>query len=45
MKSYDFDNLFILDLANNHQGDLEHARRIIRECGEVVERCGRSRRA
>jgi N-acetylneuraminate synthase len=40
MKSYDFDNLFILDLANNHQGDLEHARRIIHECGEVAEGCG-----
>ena len=40
MKPYDFDNLFILDLANNHQGDLEHARRIIRECGKVVHDCG-----
>jgi sialic acid synthase SpsE/D-lyxose ketol-isomerase len=38
--SYDFKNLFILDLANNHQGDLEHARRIIRECGEVTKACG-----
>jgi sialic acid synthase SpsE/mannose-6-phosphate isomerase-like protein (cupin superfamily) len=40
MKPYDFDNLFILDLANNHQGDLEHARRIIRECGKVALDCG-----
>jgi N-acetylneuraminate synthase len=40
MKSFDFQNLFILDLANNHQGDLEHARRIIRECGQVAHACG-----
>jgi N-acetylneuraminate synthase len=36
MKPFDFKDLFILDLANNHQGDIEHARRIIREFGEVV---------
>ena len=40
MKAFDFHNLFILDLANNHQGDLEHARRIIRECGQVAHACG-----
>ena len=28
MKPFDFKDLFILDLANNHQGDIEHARRI-----------------
>ena len=40
MRTFDFKNLFILDLANNHQGDMEHARRIIRECGEVVREFG-----
>ena len=40
MKPFDFKNLFILDLANNHQGDIEHARRIIRECGDVVRDAG-----
>jgi N-acetylneuraminate synthase len=33
---FDFNDLFVLDLANNHQGDAEHGRRIIREVGEVV---------
>ena len=31
-----FEDLFILDLANNHQGDIEHATKIIRQTGEVV---------
>jgi N-acetylneuraminate synthase len=31
-----FGNLYVLDLANNHQGQIEHARRIIREIGEVA---------
>jgi sialic acid synthase SpsE/quercetin dioxygenase-like cupin family protein len=34
--SFDFTNLFVLDLANNHQGQLEHGRQIIRELGEVA---------
>jgi N-acetylneuraminate synthase len=38
--SYNFNDLFILDLANNHQGDMDHARRIIRECGEAVREAG-----
>ncbi|MFC1666679.1 N-acetylneuraminate synthase family protein [Candidatus Omnitrophota bacterium] len=33
-----FDNLFILDLANNHQGDIEHAKTIIKEISEVVKK-------
>jgi sialic acid synthase SpsE/mannose-6-phosphate isomerase-like protein (cupin superfamily) len=40
MKAFDFKDLFILDLANNHQGDLDHAIRIVRECGEVVRAAG-----
>ena len=34
--SFDFGDLFIFDLANNHQGDAQHATRIIRECGAVA---------
>lgn len=36
--TFDFRDLFVLDLANNHQGNVDHALRIIRECGEVVRR-------
>ena len=36
MSSFDFANLFILDLANNHQGDLAHGTRIISEASRVV---------
>ena len=35
---FDFKNLFVLDLANNHQGDLEHGLKIIREAGNVVRK-------
>ncbi len=34
--SFDFSNLYILDLANNHQGQVDHALRVISECGRVV---------
>lgn len=34
--SFDFNDLFVLDLANNHQGQLEHGRRIIREVARVA---------
>lgn len=30
-----FENLFIFEMANNHMGDLEHGKRIIREFHEV----------
>ncbi len=40
MKSFDFNPLFILDLANNHQGDVAHARRIIEGCAEAVADSG-----
>ena len=33
-----FENLIVLDIANNHQGDLNHGLNIIREHGEVVKK-------
>jgi sialic acid synthase SpsE/mannose-6-phosphate isomerase-like protein (cupin superfamily) len=33
---YEFQDLFILEMANNHQGDVQHGVRIVREVGEVV---------
>ena len=38
MKNFDFNDLFILDLANNHQGNVEHGIKIIKECGKVVRK-------
>lgn len=40
MKPFSFDNLFIYDLANNHQGDLEHASNIIREIAAANNAAG-----
>lgn len=37
---FDFRDLFVLDLANNHQGSVEHGLRVIREHGEVARRHG-----
>jgi sialic acid synthase SpsE/mannose-6-phosphate isomerase-like protein (cupin superfamily) len=37
---FDFRDLFVLDLANNHQGDVEHGLRVIREVGEVIRAHG-----
>lgn len=39
-KSFDFDELFVLDLANNHQGDVDHGLAIIRSVAEVVNKHG-----
>ena len=39
-RAFDFRNLFVLDLANNHQGSLEHGRRVIREVADAVDRAG-----
>ena len=36
MKKFNFNDLFILDLANNHQGSVSHGSEIIRQLGEVV---------
>ena len=35
MHDFDFNGLFAYDLANNHQGDLEHALNIINALGDV----------
>ena len=40
LQRFDFTNLFVLDIANNHQGSVEHGSRIIRECGAVVRNHG-----
>jgi sialic acid synthase SpsE/quercetin dioxygenase-like cupin family protein len=34
--TFDFHGLFVLDMANNHNGRVEHGLRIIEECGRVV---------
>jgi N-acetylneuraminate synthase len=39
-KDFDFQNLFVLDLANNHQGDVAHGRAVIARHGEVVRKHG-----
>ncbi len=36
-KNITFDNLFILEMANNHQGDVEHGLNIIRSFHEVTK--------
>ena len=37
-KKFDFKNLFVLDLANNHQGDVNHGLKIIKETSKVVKK-------
>jgi N-acetylneuraminate synthase len=37
---FDFEDLFILDMANNHQGRLEHGRTIVAEFARVASECG-----
>jgi N-acetylneuraminate synthase len=38
MKNFDFKNLFIFELANNHQGDVKHGISIIQEMGKVAKK-------
>jgi len=38
--AFSFENLIVYDLANNHQGDPEHASRVIREIGKVNAAAG-----
>jgi sialic acid synthase SpsE/mannose-6-phosphate isomerase-like protein (cupin superfamily) len=38
MANYDFNDLMILDIANNHQGDFEHGMNIIKSLGEITNR-------
>ncbi len=37
---FDFTELFVLDLANNHQGSLDHGLKVIRDAGAVVRANG-----
>jgi N-acetylneuraminate synthase len=37
---FNFNDLFVFDLANNHQGDVAHARGIIEAVGGVVQKRG-----
>ena len=37
---FDFCDLFVLDLANNHQGSVEHGTTIIERCADVVAHHG-----
>jgi N-acetylneuraminate synthase len=37
---FDFRDLFVLDLANNHQGSVTHGRAIIEHCADVARRHG-----
>ena len=37
---FDFRDLFVLDLANNHQGSVEHGTKIIERCADVIARHG-----
>ena len=36
-KKFDFKDLLILDMANNHQGDVEHGLNIVRSFAKVVK--------
>ncbi len=35
---YNFDDLFVFDLANNHQGNLEHALKIVNAIGAITKK-------
>ncbi len=37
---YNFENLFVFEMANNHTGNVEHGKRIIRECALVAKEMG-----
>jgi N-acetylneuraminate synthase len=37
-QDFDFRDMFILDLANNHQGSVEHGMKIIQSTAEIVKR-------
>lgn len=36
-RGFDFSDLFVFDLANNHQGNVDHGLRIIREVADVAK--------
>ena len=37
-KKYNFNDLFVFDMANNHQGDLDHALKIVNEIGKISQK-------
>lgn len=39
-QTFDFNNLFIFEMANNHQGSVEHGKRIISEIADIVKAKG-----
>ncbi|MBX4210358.1 N-acetylneuraminate synthase family protein [Candidatus Parcubacteria bacterium] len=39
-KKYDFENLFTLEMANNHQGSVPHGKKIINEMGAIAREFG-----
>jgi N-acetylneuraminate synthase len=39
-QKFNFDGLFTLEMANNHQGSVEHGKKIIQEFGKVVKEAG-----
>lgn len=39
-KKFDFEHLFVFEMANNHQGDVEHGKRIIREFAAIAKKHG-----
>lgn len=40
MNEFDFRNLFVFDMANNHQGDVEHGLKIISQIGQIARKHG-----
>ncbi len=38
LSKFDFTDLFVLDLANNHQGSLEHGLNVISKHSEIVKK-------
>lgn len=40
MNEFDFCDLFVFDMANNHQGDVDHGLQIIHQIGEVARKHG-----
>ena len=38
MKKINFEKLFIFELANNHQGSVEHGKNIIKEMGKIAKK-------
>jgi sialic acid synthase SpsE len=39
-EKFDFNNLFIFEMANNHQGSIDHGKRIISEVAKVAHSAG-----